>query len=63
MALSVSDDEMISFHYRLATQDGILGSYESAATAPALAHLLEQNWIQPLEKGVIFSTASGLKYL
>jgi len=62
-AISVSDDEMIEFQKRLATQDGILASYESAATAAALARLVEQKWIQPEEQVVIFSTASGLKYL
>ena len=54
---------MIDFYQRLATQDGILASYESAATAAALARLVEQKWIQPEEQVVIFSTASGLKYL
>jgi len=62
-AISVADAEMIEFRQRLATQDGILASYESAATAAALAHLVQQKWIQPEEKVVIFSTASGLKYL
>jgi threonine synthase len=62
-AVSVSDDEMVQFQKRLATQDGILASYESAATAAALARLVEQKWIQPEERVVIFSTASGLKYL
>ncbi len=63
IGISVSDEEMIEFHKRLATEDGILASYESAATAAALARLVSQKWIQPEEKVVIFSTASGLKYL
>jgi len=63
MAISVSDKDMVTFHHRLATEDGILASYESAATAAALARLVEQKWIQPEEQVVIFSTASGLKYL
>lgn len=63
VALSVSDEEMIDFHKRLATEDGILASFESAATAAALARLVNQKWIRPEEKVVIFSTASGLKYL
>jgi threonine synthase len=62
-AISVSDEEMIIFQKRLASGDGILASFESAATAAALAHLVEQKWIQPEEQVVIFSTASGLKYL
>lgn len=62
-AVSVSDEEMIAFRRRLATGDGISGSFESAATAAALARLVEQKWIRPEEKVVLFSTASGLKYL
>ncbi len=62
-AVSISDEQMIEFQKRLATQDGILASYESAATAAALSQLVQQGWIQPDEKVVIFSTASGLKYL
>jgi threonine synthase len=62
-AISVSDAEMVQFQKKLATQDGILASFESAATAAALAKLIEEKWIQPEERVVIFSTASGLKYL
>ncbi len=62
-AIAVTDEEMITFQQRLATCDGLLASYESAATAAALARLVEQKWITPDEKVVLFSTASGLKYL
>lgn len=62
-AIAVSDEEMVAFHQRLAQKDGLLASYESAATAAALAKLVEQKWIKPEERVVIFSTASGLKYL
>jgi len=62
-AISVSDEEMILYQKKLAREDGILASYESAATAAALAKLVAQKWITPDEKVVIFSTASGLKYL
>jgi threonine synthase len=62
-AVAVTDEEMIEFHHRLATQDGMLVSYESAATAAALWHLVKDKWILPDERVVLFSTASGLKYL
>lgn len=62
-AVAVSDDEMIEFQKRLAACDGLLASYESAATAAALARLVEQKWISSDERVVLFSTASGLKYL
>jgi threonine synthase len=62
-AISVSDEEMVEFTHRLAAEDGLLVSYESAATAAALAHLVEQGWVQAEEKVVLFSTATGLKYL
>jgi len=62
-AISVSDEDMITFQRRLAVQDGLLVCYESAATAAALAQLVEQGWVQPHERVVLFSTATGLKYL
>jgi len=62
-AISVSDEDMIQYQRSLAVEDGLLVSYESAATAAALAHLVEQKWIQPHERVVLFSTATGLKYL
>ncbi len=62
-AISVADEEMIEFHGLLAQKEGLLASYESAATAAALARLVAQKWILPDERVVIFSTASGLKYL
>jgi len=62
-AVAVTDEEMVDFHHRLSTQDGMLVSYESAATAAALSHLVHERWIKPDERVVLFSTASGLKYL
>ena len=62
-AVSVSDEDMIEYARRLAVEDGLLVSYESAATAAALAVLVEQGWVRPDEKVVLFSTATGLKYI
>lgn len=62
-AVAVTDEEMVAFQKQLAVCDGLLASYESAATAAALARLVEQKWIDPDERVVLFSTASGLKYL
>jgi threonine synthase len=62
-AISVSDEEMIEFQHRLAIEDGLLASYESAATAAALERLVKQGWIQADDCVVLFSTATGLKYL
>lgn len=62
-AISVSDEDMVTYARRLAVEDGLLVSYESAATAAALAQLVTDGWVKPEEKVVLFSTATGLKYI
>jgi threonine synthase len=41
---------------------GIFPAPEGAACLAAQMHLLEQGWIKPDEKVVLFNTGSGLKY-
>jgi threonine synthase len=43
--------------------EGIFPAPEGAATLVALEKLLQQNWIRPDERIVLFNTGSGLKYL
>ena len=62
-ALSVSDVEISAAQRSLGRLEGIFAAPEGAATVAALQKLVEQKWIQPEERVVLFNTASGLKYL
>ena len=62
-ALSVSDVEISAAQRSLGKLEGIFAAPEGAATVAALQKLVEQKWIQPQERVVLFNTASGLKYL
>jgi threonine synthase len=48
---------------RLGRLEGIFAAPEGAATLAALYKLIEQKWIAPNERVVLFNTGSGLKYL
>lgn len=61
-ALAVSDQEMLHYAGVMGKHTGIFPAPEGAATLAAQAHLLEQGWIQPHERVVLFNTGSGLKY-
>jgi threonine synthase len=43
--------------------EGIFPAPEGAATLAALEKLVQQKWIGPDERVVLFNTGSGLKYL
>jgi threonine synthase len=62
-AISVTDEEILEFQKLWALKEGFLASPESAATLAAMAHLVDQKWIAADERVVLFSTASGLKYI
>ncbi len=62
-AVAVSDESIVEYQKKLAAQEGIFAAPEGAATLAALAALVEQKWIQPDERVVLFNTGSGLKYL
>lgn len=62
-AMSVSDDEIIKAQKKLGNLEGIFPAPEGAATLAALNKLVEQKWVQPDERIVLFNTGSGLKYL
>jgi threonine synthase len=59
----VSDAEIIQAQRRLAVTEGIFGAPEGAATLAGLMRLINEGWIQPGERVVLFNTGSGLKYL
>jgi threonine synthase len=62
-AVAVSDDEILAAQSELGRMEGIFPAPEGAATLAALNKLVEQKWIQPDERVVLFNTGSGLKYL
>jgi threonine synthase len=62
-AIAVSDAEIIQAQRRLAVTEGIFGAPEGAATLAGLMRLIDEGWIQPGERVVLFNTGSGLKYL
>ena len=62
-AVAVSDEAILEAQRQLASVEGIFAAPEGAATLAALEKLLEQKWIHPEERVVLFNTGSGLKYL
>jgi threonine synthase len=62
-AIAVSDRAILDAQKLLARLEGIFAAPEGAATLAALQLLVEQKWLQPDERIVLFNTGSGLKYL
>ena len=62
-AVAVTDAEILAAQHQLATMEGLFAAPEGAATLAGLAHLVEQGWVKPDERVVLFNTGSGLKYL
>lgn len=62
-AVAVGDDEIIQSQRLLARTEGIFAAPEGAAVVAALPTLLNQGWLEPGERVVIFNTGSGLKYI
>ena len=63
IAVAVSDSSILEAQYKLGRMEGIFAAPEGAATLAALEKLVEQKWIQPEERVVLFNTGSGLKYI
>ncbi|HYA16451.1 MAG TPA: threonine synthase [Bryobacteraceae bacterium] len=61
-AVAVSDAELIDAGIRLATREGIFAAPEGAACIVAAERLLENGFLKPDERIVIYNTGSGLKY-
>jgi threonine synthase len=61
-ALALSDNEIREAQAWLAASEGIFPCLEGAATAGALLPLVEQDWLKPDERVVIFNTGTGLKH-
>jgi threonine synthase len=62
-AVGVSDEELLRAQSMLAALEGIFAAPEGAATLAALIRLVEQGWVEPHERIVLFNTGTGLKYL
>jgi threonine synthase len=62
-AVAVSDTAILEAQHKFGRMEGIFPAPEGAATLAALEKLLQQKWIQPDERVVLFNTGSGLKYL
>jgi threonine synthase len=63
IAISVSDTAILEAQRKIGRMEGIFPAPEGAATLAALEKLVEQKWIDPGEKIVLFNTGLGLKYL
>jgi threonine synthase len=62
-AVAVSDESILQAQKQLASLEGIFAAPEGAATLAALYQLIQQKWIDPQERIILFNTGSGLKYL
>ena len=62
-AIAVSDETILESQSQLATTEGIFAAPEGAATLAAVKKLVQQKWLDPEERIVLFNTGSGLKYL
>jgi threonine synthase len=62
-AIAVSDESILESQSQLASREGIFAAPEGAATLAALKDLIQQGWVHPAERIVLFNTGSGLKYL
>src|SRR5690349_16602072 len=62
-AIAVSDESILESQKHLARMEGIFAAPEGAATLAALKELIQQGWVHPEERIVLFNTGSGLKYL
>jgi threonine synthase len=62
-AVAVSDAAIMEAQRQLGRMEGIFAAPEGAATLAALQKLVEQKWVHPAERIILFNTGSGLKYL
>ena len=62
-AVTVTDDEIMTWVRDVAALEGLFMSPEGAATAAALPKLLADGAVSPEETVLLLSTGSGLKYL
>lgn len=61
-AVAISDIQIREAQTFLASIEGIFPCLEGAATIGALHPLIDQNWLSPDEKILVFNTGTGLKH-
>jgi threonine synthase len=62
-AIAVSDDEIFAAVGEWAAKEGVFAAPEGAASLAAYKILVEQKFLKPSERVVLFNTGSGLKYI
>jgi threonine synthase len=62
-AIAVSDEQILDAVQEWASQEGVFAAPEGAASLAAYKILLEEKFLHPGEKVVLFNTGSGLKYI
>jgi len=62
-AISVSDDQIFQAVKEWASKEGVFAAPEGAACLPAYQTLVQQGFLKPTDKVVLFNTGSGLKYI
>lgn len=62
-AIAVDDEAILSAGLELASIEGVFAAPEGAACIAALRTLLQNGFLKPDERIVIYNTGSGLKYL
>jgi len=62
-AIAVSDEQILDAVQEWASQEGVFAAPEGAASLAAYKVLLEEKFLHPGEKVVLFNTGSGLKYI
>ena len=61
-AVAVPDEEMLRYAKVMGKHTGVFPAPEGAACLAAQIHLIDEGWIKPDERVVLFNTGSGLKY-
>lgn len=62
-AVAVTDEELITEVREIGATTGIFAAPEGGACLSALKKLIENNFVKPDDRVVLFNTGSGLKYL
>ncbi len=62
-AVAVSDEEIVEAQKLLARKEGIFAAPEGAATLAGMQKLLDDGWINPDDRVVLYNTGTGLKYI
>lgn len=62
-AVAVSDEELVTDAREIGAHEGIFAAPEGGACLSALKKLLEDGFVNPDERVVMFNTGSGIKYL